>query len=64
MQHLHRNHIIKQRVAIALSAVMHLCLLSHAQAGNLYDPNFPYTDANYTSNPTTNVGQVLRQTNQ
>lgn len=52
--------IVKQWVVIALSALMHMGLLTQTYAA---EP-FPYTDNNYTAGATTNAGQVLQQTNQ
>ncbi len=54
------RHIKKQWIAIAFSAIVQMCLLTPTYA----TAPFPYTDNNYTANPTTNVGQVLKQTNQ
>ena len=60
-----RSHrILKHRIAIAFSTLLNMSLLFSAQAGGIFDTSFPYTDNNYTSNPTTNVGGVLKQTNQ
>lgn len=56
--------IAKHWIVIAFSLVINMCFLSQAQAWNVYDASFPYTDANYTANPTTDFGQVLQQSNQ
>ena len=53
-------HIKKQWIAVAFSALVQMCMMSHTYAA---EP-FPYTDGNYTAWATTNVWQVLKQTNQ
>ncbi|MBP6085715.1 hypothetical protein KA478_00615 [Patescibacteria group bacterium] len=59
-----KHHIVKQWIAVAFSALVQMCLLSQAHAGNLFDTSFPYKDNNYVANPTTSLNTVLKQSNQ
>lgn len=59
-----RTTVIKQCIAAAFSAIMHVCLVAHVHAGWVFNADFPYTDHPYTSNPTTDAGTVLKNSNQ
>ena len=61
---MHYHKIAKHWIAIGFSLIINAGLMFQAQAWNVYDASFPYTDGNYTANPTTDVGQVLKQANQ
>lgn len=54
-----RYTLIKQWVAIVFSALVHMCLIWQSYATDFY-----YTDNNYTASATTDLGSVLKQTNQ
>lgn len=56
--------VSKHWIAVLFSLLVNMCLMFQAQAWNIYNASFPYTDGNYTANPTTDVGQVLKQSNQ
>ena len=58
------HKIAKHWIAIWFSLILNMGLMFQAQAWGVYDASFPYTDGNYTANPTTDVGQVLKQANQ
>jgi hypothetical protein len=50
----------KHRIAAACGLMIQKYIAGHAYAAQ----NFPYTDGNYTANPTTDLGSVFKQSNQ
>lgn len=59
-----RHSVVKQCIAAAFSVTMQICLMSQAYAWGVFDTSFPYKDSDYIANPTTDVGKVLKQSNQ
>lgn len=57
------HKLVKHWIAVLFSLIINIFLVFHAHAWWAFDMNFPYWNQ-YTQNPTTEIWEVLKSTNQ